>query len=79
VMSRMNEKATTGVVAVVRPEHTRNEAARLRPTRTQTPDFAALNESRGLAFSTRLAGKAVITQDPYRPVSGKQFWSHPPV
>ncbi|MFI5100624.1 MAG: hypothetical protein ACHQE5_08940 [Actinomycetes bacterium] len=103
-MSHVTEMATTGVVAVVRPEHSRNEAAFLRPTHTQTPVLAALNEGSGLSFDAQAANSpfgasfeatfdrkptfdsertfdldAVITQDPYQPVSGKQLWSHPPV
>ncbi len=76
------DEATTGVVAVVRPELTWTETAGMRPTRTQTPVFADLNEGRGLSFAPQAATspldrKAVITQDPYR--SDQQFWSHPPV
>ena len=88
--SHVTDEATTGVVAVVRPRSssrvTSNEAASMRPTRTQVPVFAALNDGSGLSFTAgsltaqaTFDRKAVITQDPYHPVSGKQFWSHPPV
>ena len=98
MMSHETEMATTGVVAVVRPEHSRDEAAFMRPARTQTPVLAALNEANGLSFDAQAVNSpfgasfeptfdrkrtfdldAVITQDPYQPVSGKQLWSHPPV
>ncbi len=94
MMSHVTEMATTGVVAVARPESSRNEAAFMRPTRTQTPVLVALNEGSGLTFDAQATNSpfgasfdrkrtfgldAVITQDPYQPVSGKQLWSHPPV
>ena len=68
-MSRLTDLATTGVVAVVRPEHG-NEGAFGPLGATFEPTF-----DRKRTFDL----DAVITQDPYDPASGEQFWSHPPV
>jgi hypothetical protein len=62
-------KATTGVVAVARPETMRARGADLtavRAFRSPSPTFADV------------VGAATATQDP-NSVSGKQLWSLPPV
>jgi len=82
-MSHMIGQATTGVVAIVRPRIASFEAAPAAFPRTQAPVVLATDGTR-MSFGTPAATvsldrTAVITQDPYNPVSGKQLWNHPPV
>jgi hypothetical protein len=62
-------QATTGVVAVARPQTMRARGADLtavRAFRSPSPTFADV------------VGAVIATQDP-NSVSGKQLWIHPPV